>query len=290
MEHIAAYQLASDPCLVTMGELPASPLCYNRSDSRPLVAIWGDSHSAALAQTLRALGDSQGYGFVELERTSCTALTGAANFQPGFDHEAAECIEFNRKALTLLNSDSRVKIVILSGQWASSFQQKDVDRWLTADSAPQAKPLSADAAGALFVRALQATLQSLRQSDKEVIVLADAPTFDLDPIFRIRAAQIPARRALAKRMGAESASDPGSAPFGNAAAVAIANAQLTKAVEGVQGVQLIDLKAKLCRGDDRCLYRDGEREFYSNADHLSVEGARFILRDFHLPQLVGSGK
>lgn len=290
VEHGAAYKLASDPCLVTLVELPASPLCDDRFDARPAVAIWGDSHAAALAQGLRTLAESRGYGFVELERTSCTALTGAANFQPAFDHEAAECMAFNRKALSLLNSDPRIKIVILAGQWASSFQQKDVDRWLTDDSVPQAKPLTDDAAGALFVRSLRATIQSLRQAGKEVIVLADAPTFDLDPIFRIRAAQIPARRALARWMGAESASDPGLAPFGNAAAVAIANAQLRKVVEGVPGVQLIDLKAELCRTNDQCLYRDGDRAFYSNADHLSVVGARFILRDFHLPQLAASGK
>ena len=290
MEHASTLQTKNDPCLAINADLPASPECYNRSDSGPSVALWGDSHSAALAQGMRSVANSQGYGFVEVGRTSCVALTGAANYRPGIPLDARQCIEFNRRALNMLESDPRVKIVAITGSWANSFKQEDVDRWLISDIAHEKDKLPPEEASAVFERSLAKTVQGLQQSGKQVIVIEDVPTFDLDPLYRVRAALIPARHALAKWMGVQSASDPGYAPIGNLASARIADAHLKATSEGLHGVRLIDLKPELCSSENECSYRKGEMVLYSDPQHLSTDGARYILRDFHFPALFVSGE
>lgn len=290
MEQASTLQTINDPCLVIDAELPTSPGCYNKSDPGPAVAIWGDSHSAALAQGMRSVANSQGYGFVELGRTSCVALTGAANFRPSIPLDARQCIQFNRRTLDLLESDPRVKIVVLTGAWENSFKQGDVDRWLITDIANEKHMLPPEEVSAVFQRSLTATIQGLQQSGKQVIVLEDVPTFDLDPLYRIRAAQIPARHALAKWMGVQSASDPGYAPIGDLASIEITDAHLKMALEGLHGVQLIDLKHELCLNENNCAYRKGDMVLYSDPQHLATDGARYVLRNFHFSALSASGE
>ncbi|MGH9560351.1 MAG: acyltransferase family protein, partial [Terracidiphilus sp.] len=65
--------LRSDPCLAGLDrETPnLSPACYDAAADRPLVALWGDSHSAAIAPGLRAKAQAQGYSFAQLGKASC---------------------------------------------------------------------------------------------------------------------------------------------------------------------------------------------------------------------------
>ncbi|MGA2350911.1 MAG: acyltransferase family protein [Terracidiphilus sp.] len=289
MERTTAYRLKADPCLSGSDALPVSPVCYDRSDPRPSVAIWGDSHAAALAQGMRAVADSQGYGLVEIGRTSCVALAGAANYRPSIPLDARQCIQFNHSVLNLLEADPRVKIVVLTGVWANSFQQIATDRWLINDVAHERETLPPEIVNEVFRHSLTATILGLEKSGKQVIVMEDVPSFALDPVLRIRTAQIPARHTLALWMGVKTASDPGYDTPRDPASVAIADAQLRIVVKGLNGVPLIDLKTELCRNDNECAYRIGERVFYSDGGHLDADGARYVLRDFSFPALVAPG-
>jgi peptidoglycan/LPS O-acetylase OafA/YrhL len=277
--------LKADPCLVVHDKLPQSTLCYNPLDPRPSVAVWGDSHSAALAPGLRSIANSEGYGFVQLGETGCLPLIGAANFQPGAPLAPAECMQFNRRALNLLQTDPRVKIVVLVGKWTDSFDQGTGAMWLVTDPAHEREAPSLDAASAIFRHSLLASIQALQDSGKQVIVVEPTPMFDFDPLMKIRTAQIPARYSLAKWMGSESASDTGFSPVSNTAAFASAESQLKMTLEGSHGVTMIDLEPELCGGGEECAYRNGERMLYSDFHHLTPDGAQYALRDFRFPSL-----
>jgi peptidoglycan/LPS O-acetylase OafA/YrhL len=289
LDRTAAPTLRGDSCLATHDKLSLSPLCYSTSDSRPLVAVWGDSHSAALTPGLRSIADSQGYGLVQLGHISCLPLIGAANYQPKFPAGAKQCMHFNRDVLDLLQSDSRIRIVILAGEWTDSFEQGAMDSWLITDPESGQEPLSRDAASAVFRRSLTASIQGLQTTGKKVIVLEDVPTFSFDPVLKVRTTQIYARHELAMWMGAEGVSDSGYAPADKAASIAAANAQLELALASMHGVELIDLRPGLCRINNECAYRAGNRIFYSDPDHLTADGAQYALRNFHLPALTGPG-
>jgi hypothetical protein len=266
-------------CMFEDYKLELSPPCYDASDPRPAVAIWGDSHSASLAPGLRAIAQAQGYGFVQIGHGFCSPFTGAAFYNTQSPQSAQQCIQFNNQVLNLLRDDPRVRIVVLASMWRVYLP----NGWAFAGSAHDHEILAPDAASALFRRSLAATIESLQAAGKQVIVMEDVPSFEFDPLMKFRTAHIPARHQLSAWMGAEVATDTGTGPASRLDEVAIANTQLRIVADGFKNVPLIDLKSEFCGENNECIYRIGDRLLFRDPNHLSFYGAHYALRDFHLP-------
>jgi peptidoglycan/LPS O-acetylase OafA/YrhL len=277
--------LSSDPCLIDNDDDQPnlSARCDDPADPRPAVALWGDSHAAALAPGLRSAAGEQGYGLVQLNKAACLPLSGALRYIPLIPAQAARCLNFNRKVLSLLQSDRRIRIVILAGDWAGCLDRTWERGWLTADPAHANAMPSLDAVRALFLSSLRAQVETLRAAGKTVLVLEDIPNFDFDPLERVRSARIPARGILAAWLGVEDGGDPGFAVNGIASADALAVATLRLAVPSENGAGLIDLKPALCNSAGHCAYRDGDRLLYADSGHLTPYGAHYAVRNLRLP-------
>jgi len=277
--------LSSDPCLIDNDDDQPnlSPHCFDPTNPRPAVALWGDSHAAALAPGVRSAAAEQGYGLIQMNKAACLPLTGALRYIPLIPAQAERCLAFNRKVLSLLQSDHRIRIVILAGDWAGCLDRTWERGWLTADPAHASTIPSLDAARTLFAESLTAQIQTLRAAGKVVLVLEDIPNFDFDPLDRVRSARIPVRRVLSSWLGVEDAGDSGFAPNGVASADALANATLRQAVPSEVGVELIDPKPALCAVSGRCAYRDGDRLLYADSGHLTLYGAHYAVRNLRLP-------
>jgi peptidoglycan/LPS O-acetylase OafA/YrhL len=276
--------LKADPCLAGETDRPnLTPACYDVSASRPSVALWGDSHAAALAPALRSAANAQGYGFVELGKNSCTPLTGATHYIPRLPRLAEECLRFNRTALGLLQGDHRIQVVILAAAWAAPLYRTWMDGWLSADLAREPQVPSPETTRRLYLQSLTASIHALEDAGKQVIVLEDTPNFDFDPMLKVRTARIPARRALTRWLGIQGDPDPGIAlPAGDASIVASVSV-LEEAAAHLPGVALLDPKPTLCQSSTQCAYRDGESLLFIDSSHLSPDGARRALRDLQLP-------
>jgi peptidoglycan/LPS O-acetylase OafA/YrhL len=279
--------LSSDPCLIDNDDDQPnlSARCYDPADPRPSIALWGDSHAAALAPGLRSAAIEQGYGLVQLNKAACLPLSGALRYIPLIPAQAARCLSFNRRVLSLLQSDARIRIVILAGDWAGCLDRTWERGWLTADIAQASAMPSLDAVRTLFIESLRALIETLRAAGKIVLVLEDIPNFDFDPLDRVRTARIRARGILAGWLGVEDAGDSGFAPNGVASADALAVTTLRQAVPSEDGVELIDLKPALCSAPDHCAYRDEDRLLYADSGHLTLYGARYAVRNLRLPTL-----
>jgi hypothetical protein len=294
--NIAKLQADRSECLLGGGidSLFAAPnqypACRVASANGLSVAVWGDSHAAALAPGLRAASIAQGYGFVVLSKSSCLPLIGASEYNPRVPHEEVDCVQFNRKVLNLLKADHAIRIVALVACWEGPFRLSmpwhGNDRgWLTSESAKNHKIPTLDDSRRILKQSLTSTIQSLQEAGKEVIVFEDVPNFEFDPVLRSRTARIPARHALAAWLGTQDASDPGFGPPDLVPEAAIATTAVKEAVAGFSGVELVDLKKEMCRSANHCVYRDGNRLLYSDSHHLTPDGAQYALRDFRLPTL-----
>jgi len=300
LSHEAVNQLlGEDPCLAPFGvDAPnLSPACYDRSATQPSVALWGDSHSAALAPGLRAVAARSGYGFVQLSKAACLPLLGAERFAPARPLESQACLRFNEQALSLVNADPHIRTVVLCGFWDNPLRLSEGKAWLTADLAHERDVPSLEGSERIFIQSLTALIQSLRGAGKQVIVFGETPELGSDPVWRIQSAGIPARRTLDRWLGVPDAGDPGFAAPGYLASDALATSLLHETVASISSdssgsapnPQLVDLKTNLCRNPSQCAYRDGDRLLFADPHHLTPLGAQYALRGFHLPALSATG-
>ncbi len=277
--------LRSDPCLAGLDRDTPNLLtsCYDAAADRQLVALWGDSHSAAIAPGLRALAQARGYGFVQLGKASCPPLTGATHFIPRIPILGKGCLGFNAAVLATLRSDSRIRIVILSAGWAAPFYRDWENGWLSAELAHAHEAPTAQATNELFHTSLRDTIASLQSSGKQVIILEDVPEFTMDPLWRIESERIPARRQLVQWLNISDTRDPGTAVIDSSPNVVLSRSLIEQTVAQSSGVQLIDPAVSLCANAGQCAYRNADSLLYIDSNHLSPEGARRALGNFQFP-------
>jgi len=281
----AGSALKIDPCLAgsTRDQPNREPACMGTSSGRLSVALWGDSHSAALAPGLRSLAAAQGYGFVQLGKASCPPLLGATHFIPRLPLLGAGCQRFNRRALQMLQDGQSIRVVVLTAAWSAPLERTWQNGWLVADPAQPAQIPAPDANRRLFLDALTATIRALQAAGKQVIVIQDVPSFEIDPLWRVRTARIPARRTLAAWLGVQDAADPGFAPPDPNPNRTLAASLVSQAVAALPGVELVDPIPALCSSPTQCAYRSQDNLLYGDSSHLSPEGALYALRNFRLP-------
>lgn len=283
MEH-TSQSLQSDPCLAGYGhDSPdTSPACTDTGAASPALALWGDSHAAALSPGIRAAAHAQGYQFLELAKASCASLAGATHASPRLPLLAAECTHFNQRVFNLIAHNPRIRLVILNADWAGYLHRDWQDGWLSAQTARTSAAPTEEASSALFVSSLSATIAALQFSGRQVIVIKDVPSFDIDPLSRVRAQRIPARRILASWLGVRDAADPGFAAPVADELVNTANQLLATAVSCSSGSELLDLRPTLCSSPGQCIYRNGETLLFNDSNHLSTAGALYALRNVRL--------
>jgi peptidoglycan/LPS O-acetylase OafA/YrhL len=213
MEH-AGLALKADHCLAGYGkDAPdLSAACDERpagqSGDQPVIALWGDSHSAALAPGLRAAAYARGSGFLQMGKAACAPLEGATHFVPRIPLLGGECARFNRSVAEIIRADSRIHIVILNAEWGGYLYGDWQDGWLAPIDTDSRNAPSAEASRALFVQSLEETIRSLEGAGKQVFVLRDVPAFEVDPLWRVRTQRIRARRDLAAWLGVGGAGRP----------------------------------------------------------------------------------
>ena len=284
----ATQALRTDPCLAGYGaDAPnLSPPCVQDSASLQLLVIWGDSHAAALAPGLRSFAAAQNLGFAQLTKAACPPLIGATHVSPRIPRLGAECLRFNQRALAALRADPRIPIVLLNADWAGLLMNDWQDGWLSAD--PSTHPPNTTESRSLFLSSLASTIHTLQSAGKQVILVNDVPTFDMDPFLRIRTQSIPARRALAHMLSVPNLADTGVAPPSTDPNFPLA-AQLLAQSATTAAVPLFDPTPALCTTptlsapEPLCSYRSGDTLLYDDSNHLSAAGAALAMRDLRLP-------
>jgi len=282
-----SLSLTTDPCLAPYGkDTPnLSRACFESSPDSPGVAIWGDSHSAALAPGLRAMAASHGYRFTELSKASCPPLLGVSRYLPHHPMLAAECFQFNKTVLSTLQSDAGIRVVALAGFWSAPFHQSQEDGWLVSNPYRPDTSLALEESRQLFAQSLAATIRTLQRAGKTVIVFGDVPEFGVDPLWRIRTSRILVRHTMGSWLGVLEDRDPGTDSPVDVAMAAQSQKLLEDTVVPVPHAAFVDLRREFCVNTWTCKYRNGNSLLYTDPQHLSAIGAHYALRDFNLPDI-----
>jgi hypothetical protein len=271
-----AYE--TDPCLVTngIGTADFAPPCYPAPGNRPIVALWGDSHGAALAPAIRANANSAGYDFAQLTRAACRPENHAAAL------EDASCAQFNSQVVDRFRRDPRIRIVLIADAWGHmNLQPSETVPSQSVPSNPRPGGTT-DAEKNTPMQFLQASIRSFQSSGKQVIVFGDVPSFDRDPFAQFWTNRIALRRHIATWIGVPKYCDASSPSEDSASNDAQAAALLRDALASLPGVTYVDLRHSLCNQSGSCAYGNNGRMLYFDYQHLTPDGARYVLKDFHL--------
>jgi len=134
-------------------------------------------------------------------------------------------------------------------------------------------------------RSLAETIGALQAAGKQVMVLGDTPSFEIDPIERVAVAEVPAEHLRARRLKIPNAEDPGFDMPNFVDSDRRAAAAIAEVLAATPGVTLAEVKPALCKSPTQCYYRDGDNLLYADTHHLTPAGASFALRGFQLPAL-----
>lgn len=274
----------TDECLADYGERGPKDgsRCAPSPSIGPVVALWGDSHAAALAPALRAEVTDRGGNLAEYLKSSCLPLAGYAKSVPGHPSVVEECIEFNQKVLERIQTNAHIRTVVLAGRWEDPFLDDAPEPLLEAHERLLAasEPLAEEKER--LVAGLEKNIAALEATGKHVVVIDDVPNFDFDPLYRTRTDAIPTRKMLASWMK-ESDIPAGRAPasFRDAAARSEEALRLVHAQN--QEVPVIDLRSMFCDGNGMCAYMEQGRLLYADPQHLTAAGAFYALRNVRLP-------
>jgi peptidoglycan/LPS O-acetylase OafA/YrhL len=264
-----------DPCIVINQTAPnLSSGCTASFVNGPKIAIWGDSHAAALAQGLRVRAAESGFALAEYEQTGCQPIIGVALYDPGNPRFNSDCIQFNDAVLRQLTSDEKVEIVALEAYWDHQFDRQQ----LLPRGATLSTQIDPQAEIKLMRDGIARTIQALRAAHKQVVIFGDVPVFEVNPVWRMHTSRIPARYRLYAALGGSEPVDPGfDYSYHNRRDAISTETLLHKIASAIPDVTYVDLKSAVCQGDAKCVYRNGDIAYYINSDHISREGGIVML-------------
>ena len=278
-------EFETDPCLNGTGDDKSNfpPLCFPAFGNRPAVALWGDSHGAALVPALRPIANSAGYDFAQLTRSACRPEADPDLGHGPISLEDATCSQFNQRVLDRLRQDPHIRIVIVADAWSHMDLQLPGAESSHSANADRGSTRRVDEAQNSPMQFLEASIRSLQASGKQVIVIDDVPGFDIDPYAQFWTNRIPLRRVIAAAMRVPQTGDEAPPSSRMASYFSLASTLLHDAVAALPGVTLVDLKHSLCKQTGQCAFRKNGYPLYFDYQHLSPEGARYALQDFRLP-------
>lgn len=250
-------QLAARPAPFCLG-------CSIGPAGEPEIALWGDSHAAAIAPVVQDLARKRAMPAVAFTRSACPPLIGATPTM------SKGCSRFQQRAFASIARLSKVRLIILAGRWSLStetvrFGEEQGPRYFLRD-AESTQTNVADSRRA-FLAALPRTVAALQQRhpNATILLIGQAPEPGFDP----------SQCAMRSIMYSRSAKSCGWTRDGSLERLQISDAAI-RALAKWPGVRAMYLDRYLC-SDGRCQTFRGDIPLYSDVEHLSRKGARVLL-------------
>ncbi|HEY0795797.1 MAG TPA: acyltransferase family protein [Acidisarcina sp.] len=263
------------PCLVMPNTSAFAPGCLLPVSPTPAIALLGDSHADALEPELRKYATEHGYKLLALTKTVCAPMQGVTRIRFDLPQHAELCRQFNQRAVALVASRPDVKLVFLTGSWAFVEQ----DRFMPVGYHGSPSTISQQQSEVFLLQGITAEIRALEAAGKQVVLMDDVPSLNVNPLQRYRYMLLPFRRALANLLG-EPRQDPSVPSVSRSENISpeaeAARRSFLQLAKTDPNLMLIDSKAILCTATE-CSFSDGAHLYYSDNNHLSPFGAAMLV-------------
>lgn len=264
---------AGEACLIGYGLTApnAAPRCMPPESDRAAVALIGDSHAAALGPALREAMTAKGIGYLEFTKSSCPPLVGATRFMPDHPGHDDECRRFNETAFKAVLDRNDVTTVVLAGLWAAPFTAEERGQRFA-----ETGKLDPDITHVESRRNLQdglgRAIEALLADNKQVVLVADVPSFSFDPVRQVATGFIPLRRWLGQAVSRTDGVDDDSATIDQTEEDE-SRAILQQVAEKYPQVRYVDLRKVFC-DETECRFLAYPDPFFRDHNHLTIYGGR----------------
>ncbi len=256
------------PCLVNASAATPStlPLCNETKVTGPNIAIFGDSHAAALGRTGTALASDRGWGTTVLTKQNCRPLTGVSVYRQREPELTRKCSAFLEAATKRLTSDTSIERVILAGLWSSPLQESSPTRYVSTSDAT--KGLSGIS---LLEAGLTTLTRQLSQAGKTTILVQDVPSLSLDPVRATLIEAIAARKIIAEVIGGN-LEKPG---FDSEARQDFALKATFDKLARTPNTSTVDAAAPFCSREG-CRFEENGQLLFHDQNHITRYGAKRV--------------
>ncbi|MBC7378238.1 MAG: acyltransferase [Burkholderiaceae bacterium] len=217
---------------------------FGDSTSQTQVVVWADSHGAELALALGERLGGPGRSVAQITASSCPP---ALNFEPPL---VLRCREHNQQTLSHLLSDARVDIVVLAARW----------RWYQ----------GIDSLG--FEAGMVQSVRALAQAGKRVVLVEPFPEYRYP---------VPAALGALSRRGQLRDDSLGQTIQGYLAANERSLAVIRQ-LAALPNVSVVSASAVFCPNGHCQVMSAGGMPYYFDDNHLSMTGARHLIRNADL--------
>ena len=259
--HKAEVELIRSPCMAWGTTLPPEQNCLlgaGTSASGYNTVLWGDSNGAHLAPAFQVIDQQMGIVTREMTKAGCPPLVGI-RFLP-VTRMAIGCPAFNQNAIDNLLADPQVRVVVLAARWNA------LANGLSAAPAKGSGVNSVESRS-LFVEALRHTVSLLTDSGRQVVLVSQVPSPELNPITCLSRA----------RFNGWSEVGCDAMPVGfYAAEEGRIDGAFAEATDNLKNVRVVHPFDVLCNSGS-CALVDQDGPLYWDADHLSDRGAVLLI-------------
>jgi peptidoglycan/LPS O-acetylase OafA/YrhL len=252
--------------------LDPAAACVHGAEAPPRVAVWGDSHGAAIGEALGQALAPRGIAVRELTAGGCMPVSGVVN---SGQSRATYCPEHNAKMLDYMVADPDIEVVVIESYWNYFIERRDFDNrvgqvrgvGLTAYPLGTGAGISDAERAAYITERLRGDIARLTGAGKAVLLSYPLP----EPGFDVP--EWMARQVLAGRPWPETLGFP-EAAFEDYSRLARG---ILDGVGEMPGLTRIDLSAALCEPGGDCRVIENGEPLYFDDDHLSRVGVARVM-------------
>ncbi len=250
------------------GEFGEANACLYGANVAPKVALWGDSHAAALAPALGQAAAGHGASIKLFSHLGCLSVVGVRKLRDVYD----KCMEHNALIIDLLEQDRSLETVVLASRYAVYLRGYSVE--LGPAETHELNPIlitGADEAAQkeedrtkVYVAALTETVRRLIAAGKTVVLVYPVPEVGYNvpkTLFKL--------------------SLQGGSPESFKRPVSLYRQRNQPVFEALDGLGFSDKIVRLyphkflC-DELECIAAADGKALYSDDNHLSLEGAAYI--------------
>ena len=259
-------------------EISSGKACkFGNKNLPPEFAIIGDSHASSLFNYLNEIF-SKNKSFIGISNGNCPALLNEFRYEASIK----ECEEINRASFQFIAKQKSIKKIILYSEWSNytegyriDSKNKKIKYYLAQDKFNKATKVGDNEA--ILKRSLLETINFLKRSNKEIIIIKSTPEFEENVMKAI------ARNILYKK----------NYNFEDYPKITFAqykkrNKKIQKIFSNISGVKFIESYNLLCDKNICPSLDENKNVLYSDTNHLTYHGSKKIVKN--LVNLITSNK